>query len=100
MKFFGIAYLNRVRLLAADNARGSNSAADCARRTFLLRFLRNEDLYISMEARLLRIFFFFLFFFETCFVSLYFIFFSQLCVVFHFFYFGKVFQFIVSNSKG
>lgn len=43
-KWMLIAYLNRVRLLAADNARGSNSAADWARRTFLLRFLRNEDL--------------------------------------------------------
>lgn len=41
---FGISYLNKVLLLAADNALGSNSAADWARRTFRLRFLRNEDL--------------------------------------------------------
>lgn len=41
---FGISYLNKVLLLAADNARGSNSAADWARRTFRLRFLRYEDL--------------------------------------------------------
>lgn len=82
MKFFGIAYLNRVRLLAADNARGSNSAADCARRTFLLRFLRNEDLYISMEARLLRIFFSSSSLKRVFFLSLYFLIFFRLFIVF------------------